>query len=622
MEQGTAKPVLIFDGDCGFCRRWIAGWKEMTGEKVEYAPYQEAGSRYPGITEEQFRRSVHLIEEDGRRSSGAKAVFKTLAYGGRRGWLWAYEKIPGFAPLAEVFYRLVAANRVLFSQLTLFFFGSEAPEQNYRVSRWVFLRGLGLVYAVAFWSFDIQLDGLIGENGILPARDFLNAVAERFGAERFYLLPTFAWIHADNAFLHLICRLGIFFSACLSAGLLPVVSAIFLWAAYLSLVGISRDFLGFQWDILLIETGFLALFLQPLHFWKEPPVTYRPPRAVLFLFCWLVFRLMFSSGFVKLSSGDPAWRHLTALSYHYETQPLPAWTSWYVHQLSPAFQRFCTGTMFCIELVFPFFIFGPHVLRRIGAFGLIGLQAVIMMTGNYCFFNLLSILLCLFLIDDGIWGTKLLKKIEEGEQAWDKLRVPAFWKSSRARPWPRFVLWPAAACLFLLSLNPFSRTLDVKIPWPAPVRAMIQAAYPFHLTSGYGLFAVMTTERPEITVQGSLDGTNWKSYEFKYKPGDLSRSPVFVEPHQPRLDWQMWFAALGGYQNNPWFMNFCARLMQGSPDVLKLLKSDPFSGAPPRYIRALISDYRFTDAEERSRTGHYWKKGPEKMYLPAISLRR
>jgi lipase maturation factor 1 len=177
-------------------------------------------------------------------------------------------------------------------------------------------------------------------------------------------------------------------------------------------------------------------------------------------------------------------------------------------------------------------------------------------------------------------------------------------------------------CLGLLSLHSFTRTLRVDVPWPGPVRSFFTAAAPFHFTNSYGLFAVMTKDRPEITVEGSQDGREWKAYAFRYKPGDPAVPPSFVQPHQPRLDWQMWFAALGGYQNNPWFLNFCARLVQGSPAVLKLLKTDPFAGVPPRYVRATVADYRFTSSRERAETGAYWTQGSSRIYLPPISLRQ
>jgi len=316
---------------------------------------------------------------------------------------------------------------------------------------------------------------------------------------------------------------------------------------------------------------------------------------MVWLFRWLLFRLMLLSGAVKLLSGDITWRTLAALNFHYYTQPLPTPVAWYMHQLPGWFQEASIVVMFAIELGAPFLIFTPRRVRFFAGSCIVFLQVMIFLTGNYTYFNLLAIALCVLLLDDAALGRC----------------AP---RTNKLKGVPLVV----AAVILLISSGQLMAEFFGGMP--APARFAQRVFAPFYLTNTYGLFAVMTTVRHEIIVQGSNDRAQWRDYEFKYKPGAVDRPPRWVAPHQPRLDWQMWFAALGSYHNNPWFVNFVFRLLQGSPDVLALLGRDPFSGAPPRYIRALFYDYTFTDFETRRRTGAWWKREPRGTYLPAVSL--
>jgi lipase maturation factor 1 len=351
------------------------------------------------------------------------------------------------------------------------------------------------------------------------------------------------------------------------------------------LMTVGQDFLSFQWDILLLETGFLAIFLGF-------------SRLVIWLFRWLLFRLMLLSGAVKLLSGDTAWRSLSALKFHYYTQPLPTPVAWYMQQLPGWFQEASVVVMFAIELGAAFLVFAPRRLRFFAAFWIVFLQVMILLTGNYTYFNLLAIALCVMLLDDAALG-----------------RAP---KKAQTATWGARSTWAVAAIIIVVSGGQLVALFFGIMPLPA--RLVQGLVAPLYLTNTYGLFAVMTTVRHEIIVQGSNDGAQWQNYEFKYKPGALDRPPRWVAPHQPRLDWQMWFAALGSYRNNPWFVNFVLRLLQGSPDVLDLLGASPFPKAPPRYVRALSYDYTFTDVETRRRTGAWWKRELTGTYLPAVSL--
>jgi len=337
---------------------------------------------------------------------------------------------------------------------------------------------------------------------------------------------------------------GAVLSALVLVGIAPVPILAVLWALYLSLAVVGQVFLGYQWDALLLETGLLAVFLAPGGRWPRPGRESPPPPVAVWLVRWLLFRLMFGSGVVKLASGDPTWRSLTALQYHYWTQPLPTSVGWYAAHLPDWIDTASVGIMFAVELAAPFLLFAPRRFRRMAFGPLLGLQILIALTGNYAFFNLLAAALCLFALDDG--------------------DLPARWRArfppaaEGVRPfWPKAVLYPVAVIIVVVSAGEMMSTLGV-VP-PAPVRALHRIVGPLWSINTYGLFAVMTTSRPEIIVEGSDDGLTWKTYEFKWKPGDLARRPGFAAPHQPRLDWQMWFAALGTYNEQTWFLPFCAR---------------------------------------------------------------
>jgi uncharacterized membrane protein YphA (DoxX/SURF4 family) len=365
-----------------------------------------------------------------------------------------------------------------------------------------------------------------------------------------------------------------------------------------------------------LETGFLAIFFAPLQFFPRRASQEAPPsRIVLWLLRWLLFRLMLESGCVKLLSGDTTWHSLTALNFHYETQPLPTWIGWYVHQLPAALQKFSCAAMFAIELAVPFLIFLPRKPRQFAFLAFVLLQVIILLTGNYCFFNLLAMALCLTLLDDAAIQS-LLQKVWRGVSPNSHPPPP----ERRLRHWPMAVTVPIAALVGCACYTHFFGFIGVRMPGPEPVVAVYRWLQPFRTFSSYGLFAVMTTSRPEIIVEGSNDGVKWDAYEFKYKPGDLNRRPAFVAPHQPRLDWQMWFAALGDVHQNPWFVNFCVRLLQGSPQVLALLDKNPFPNVPPRYIRAVVCDYHFTDLATRRATGEWWRREWKGIYLPPISI--
>jgi predicted DCC family thiol-disulfide oxidoreductase YuxK len=619
------KPLMVFDGDCHFCTLWIRRWQQVTGDRVEYLPLQDArvAEQFPEIPRAQFETAVHLIAPGGGVCFGAEAVFRALATDPAKGRLlrW-YLRSTWFAALTEGAYRLVAEHRPLFSWLTRVGWGKHVEAPSYRRVRWVFLRALGLVYLVAFVSLWTQIHGLLGDNGVLPVGPFISAARQfcdnnGLGADRFRLLPTFAWWNASDRALSVQCAAGVVLAGLLVAGIAPAPCLLLLWLIYLSLATAGRDFLSFQWDNLLLEAGFLAVFLAPLQLRPRPSRAPPPSRLVLGLLRWLLFRLMFESGVVKLASGDPTWRNLSALTFHYETQPLPTWLGWYAHQLPVWFQKGSCLGMFAIELAVPFLIFAPRRLRLLGAGALAGLQVLILLTGNYTFFNWLTLALCLLLLDDTALEHLLPRRL--------RAAPPAAAAGTTGRPpraWPRAVTIGLAVVILPVSVWQLCGTLGWRPAGLRPVAAVAGWLAPFRSVNHYGLFAVMTTRRPEIILEGSDDGVTWRPYEFKYKPGDVKRRPAFIAPHQPRLDWQMWFAALGSYRENPWFVNLCVRLLQGSPEVLALLRTNPFPEAPPRFIRAELYDYHFTNFTERRQTGAWWSRRREREYLPSFSLPR
>jgi lipase maturation factor 1 len=317
---------------------------------------------------------------------------------------------------------------------------------------------------------------------------------------------------------------------------------------------------------------------------------------------------MFSSGVVKLSSGDPNWRNLTALTFHYQTQCLPPWTAWYAHQMPIWFHKTSCAVMFAIELCAPFLVLCPRRLRHLGSLALIALQLAIIATGNYGFFNLLTIALCLTWLDDTIWP----RRWRAGPRAGPSPKWPA---------WPVWVMAPLASIIFIVGAVRLGEAFRARIDWPAPIDRLAAATAPLRSINWYGLFSVMTTSRPEVVIEGSQDGADWRAYEFKWKPGEVTRRPPFMSPHMPRLDWEMWFAALGDYREQEWFLPLMARLLEGSPATLELLERNPFPGTPPRYVRASLYDYEFTDPAERLATGAWWRRKLLRSYSPAFSRR-
>jgi predicted DCC family thiol-disulfide oxidoreductase YuxK len=614
---------MIWDGECLFCKMWIERWREITAGKVDYATYQQAAYQFPEIPLDQFKHAMAFIEPDGKTFFAAEAVYRSLQYRSSRKWLeWSYEHVPAFAAISETAYKFVARHRGVGSSVTRLLWGKDVRPPTYFWARRWFLRALGVIYLIAFVSLWVQVDGLIGSDGMTPVNQFLPAVHAQLGKDAYAILPTLCWFSTSNAFLHFLCGGGVVLSALLIFGIAPALSLVALFAFYLSLTIAGQTFLSFQWDVLLLETGFLSIFLAPWRLWpgeliclpgSPPPATAAPvSRAGLFLLKFLLFKLMLMSGVVKLTSGDDCWWNLTALDYHYWSQPLPTVFGWWADKSPEWFKHFSVAFCLGIEIIVPSFIWAPRRPRLIAAGLMIFLQFAIAITGNYCFFNLLTIALCLLLIDDAAVGTARhsVGILTTGAPSGRGL---AFRLCGYAAIVVVVVTLPINTWLIFSAFKPRARP-------PHALATVYEQLEALRIVNGYGLFRVMTKDRCEIVLEGSTDGVEWLPYEFKWKPGDVKRAPGWCAPHQPRLDWQMWFAALESPRENPWFVGLIVRLLQGSHDVNRLLAHNPFPDKPPRYIRAMFYRYRFTTVSELRQTGAWWKQQELREYLPTVSL--
>ncbi|MBI2354951.1 MAG: lipase maturation factor family protein [Deltaproteobacteria bacterium] len=445
----------------------------------------------------------------------------------------------------------------------------------------LFPRFLGAVYLLAFVSLLVQADGLYGSRGILPIRDYVAALREHLGVKGWRRFPSIFWLNSGDSFVTGCAALGVGLSFLLVLGITPLPLLVILWLIYLSFSTMGQEFLSYQWDALLLETGFMTMFL--------PLATPASPLVCL-AYHFFVFRFILSAGVVKLTSRDPNWRNLLALSFHYETQPIPNRVAWYAHQLPQQLQRLSTLGTFFFELIVPFLALGPAPLRLACFCLLLSFQVLIMLTGNYGFFNCLTIVLCVPLLDDRYLGAIGQAPV---------LSVPAA-DTAFAAP-----LIGAVFLLFLLLNVAQLIRLFVRPYW---LNRLLVTFGRLWVSNPYGLFAVMTTERYEFEIQGSNDLKGWQVYEFRWKPGDPAIAPRQAAPHQPRLDWQMWFAALNPSFVEPWLESLVRRLLEGSPPVLALFRTVPFREAPPTFIRLVVYRYHFSDLSTKKSSGRWWNR--------------
>jgi hypothetical protein len=458
---------------------------------------------------------------------------------------------------------------------------------GYALTRTVFQRALGLVYLIAFINAANQFRPLLGERGLLPVPAWVRAVPFRESPSLFYLAPK------DAAFTAA-AWVGVALSALVVVGIadryswwLSAIVWTILWALYLSFVNVGQRFYGFGWESILLEAGFYAIFLGSARS--------APQWVTILLVRWLCFRVMFGAGLIKLR-GDPCWRDMTCLDYHYETQPMPNPLSWYFHW-GPAWTH-RAGLWFnhFAELVAPFGYFLPQPIASIAGIVTIVFQGTIMASGNLSWLNLLTIVLAIPVI-----------------------RIPGLTPPLDAPSMPHKAAVAAVAAMVVwMSVRPVRNMLS-------PRQIMNTSYNPLHLVGTYGAFGGITRFREEIVVEGAEDAvltpsTTWREYEFRGKPTDTRRLPPQIAPYHLRLDWLMWFAAMGDASEHAWFVRFLARLLEGDRATIGLLRMNPFPGAPPRYVRAQLYVYRFATPEERRRTGQWWMREFERPYFPAVSL--
>jgi len=510
-------------------------------------------------------------------------------------------------------------------------FDSQQGASDRLIPRWLFLRVLGLIYFSAFYSLLFQIRGLIGPNGILPANDYLQAVAHALGHySRYWYAPTLLWILSDSTMLVVLCWVGMAASILLILNLCPRGMLVICFLCFLSFVSAAQDFSSYQSDGMLLEAGFISLFFAPPGFrpglgWAHPP-----SRGSLFLLIWEWFRIYFESGIVKILSGDPEWRHFTAMDEYYQNGPLPTWIGWYVQHLPHWFHAATVYATLAMELGLVWMLFLPRRWRTVLFFIVTLWQIPVILTANYTFLNYLVLLLGVLLLDDGFFGRfKFLSRVFRSQRLAIPSSVGHSEPSAGAQRPERaeesavhrtYRTTKLALSAFLLTWIFYVTTAELiwifsRVPLPtSPVAAL----EPLRIANQYGLFAVMTRGRYEIEFQGSNDGQNWMPYPFRYKPQDLNKPPGIYAPYQPRLDWNLWFASLGSWREYPIVPNTEVRLLQNEKDVLALFAGNPFPQAPPQQVRAVLWQYWFSSMVEKRATGRWWRRQFLGLYAPTL----
>ncbi len=502
---------------------------------------------------------------------------------------------------------------------------------GFLAARWLFLRSLGFIFFSAFYSLLFQIRGLIGPQGLLPAGDFLQNVHDVLGRYRFWYAPSLYWISSSDRALMVVCWIGLVASLLLFFNIWPRASIVVCWVAFLSFVSAAQDFSGYQSDGMLLEASFIAFFFAPPGvrpgFGEKSP----PSRASWFLLVWLCFRIYFESGIVKILSHDPAWQNFTAMDNYYQNGPLPTWIGWYVQHFPHWFHAASVGLTLAIELIFVFAMFLPRRFR-IGLFFLITpWQIGIILTANYAFLNYLVLFLGFLLLDDRFLRRLLPERLRvpreviakpagdtpaggdsTSESAKPELpETRSFLEALRLSFAALFLTWDFYATSVLLFAMLFQSM-------PQPLVAPVRALSPFRIANDFGLFARMTPERYEIEFQGSRDGRTWIAYPFRYKPQNINEAPRIYAPYQPRFDWNLWFASLGGWREYPFVINTEERLLTDDPDVLALFAGNPFPGSPPTQIRAVRWQYWFSSRATKGSTGQWWWREELGVYAPSL----
>jgi lipase maturation factor len=479
---------------------------------------------------------------------------------------------------------------------------------SYWLTRFIILRLLGFTYAIAFLVAINQIIPLIGEHGLLPLGIFVRRVTDAYGSASagFIRLPSLFWISHTDSMLLVCGWIGFILSCMVIAGYANAIMLFVLWILYMSFVHLGQDWYGYGWEIQLLETGFLAIFLCPLLDARPFPKR-APPFVIIVLFRWLIFRMMLGSGLIKVR-GDEVWRNATALYYHFETQPIPGPLSRWFHFLPHGFLKAGVWYNYLAELVAPWFVFWPRIGRHIAGVIIILLQVILILSGNLSFLNWLTIVPALACFDDGFWSRILPRTfVRRADSA-----------ATKARPSKsmRITTWAITVIIALLSIQPAINLLS-------PQQIMNTSFDPLDLVNTYGAFGSVGKERMNVIFEGTAeqnpdDSASWKAYPYKGLPVALDQQAPQIAPYQLRLDWQMWFAAMSSPEEYPWTLNLVSKLLHNDPLILELFAGNPFTHSPPRYIRASLYRYRFADRGNKQKL--WWTRERLGDWIPPLSV--
>jgi len=526
-------------------------------------------------------------------------------------------------------------------------FGSEQGAADRLIPRWLFLRALGAIYFSAFFPLVFQVRGLIGPQGILPAGEYLQAVARAFGHLRaLWFAPTLLWTSSGPHSLEVLCLVGMAASLLLVLNIWPRAMPAICFLCFLSFVSAAQDFSGYQSDGMLLEAGFIALFFAPSGFRPGWGAASPPRRASLFLLQWEWFRIYFESGAAKILGGDPQWRNFTAMDEYYQNGPLPTWIGWYVQHLPHGFHAFTVYATLALELGLVWMFLLPRRWRLLCFLIVTPWEIAVILTANYTFLNYLVLALGFLLLDDRTllrslprpWKARLVADsakvatIEPPGFARDEVHVVPTESDKAAeeeknrsesvadRIRGHFRAMKLALTALLLSWIFYVTTAEMIwmfLPLPLPVTP-VEVLQPFRIANRYGLFGIMTRGRYELEFQGSDDGTTWVPYRFRYKPQALDEAPRIYAPYQPRFDWNLWFASLGAWRDYPIVPKAEIRLLANDSAVLSLFAGNPFPNAPPRQVRVVVWQYWFTTMAEKRTRGLWWRREFLGLYAPTL----
>ena len=510
-------------------------------------------------------------------------------------------------------------------------FGPDRRPATRAWPRFAFLRVMGLMHLSVFASLAAQIHGLIGPRGVRPAGALLAALTGAHpGVARFWMAPSLLWIDASDRALTALVVAGAAASLLVTLDVAPRASLACAGAAFLSFVTTAREFSEYQSDGMLLEATAIAIALAPRGLRPGLARDQPPSRAAVFLLVWEWFRIYFESGVAKIASGDPTWRDLTAMDHYYENGPLPTWIGWYAQHLPHGFHAATALATLVIELGVVFLGLSPNRRARLAAFVIVTpLQIGIIATSNYAFLNYLVLALGVLLLNDAPFerAAARLRRLVRAPGRRSAPAAEAHGDPAETAPGataPRLARRTIAEAFALSWIfyatcaGPLLAGADEPM---AALAAPARAIEPLRVANTYGLFAVMTPARYEIEFQGSNDGATWVAYPFRFKPQDVGEAPGIYAPYQPRFEWNLWFSSLGSWRDNTWVVSAEAALARGEPPVLRLFRRDPFGGAPPRFVRTMVSQYWFTDLATKRATGAWWRRETIAPYAPAVERR-